>query len=170
MFKLETPGPESKEVLLNLWEDSFIQAYRSDHTKENLQTYCKENFTEENAIAVLEQKESRCIIATDDHRPAGFYVLKHKHCPVPLDGASCELKQIYILSDYYGKGLGKLLYEDAVASATHSQSAWLWLCVSDLNTRAQSFYNKLGFTAAGPGPKLVVGTDILSSTIMTQKL
>ena len=87
-----------------------------------------------------------------------------------LDGESSELKQIYILSSEYGTGLGKFLFESASEVARNAGRKWLWLSVSDINYRAQAFYKKLDFQSIGPGSAFEVGTDQLSSTIMTCNL
>ncbi len=170
MMSLKSAGLESKDILIALWKESFIQAYTAEHSMDNIQKYCELNFTEENAKKVLNDGASKCIIATDGQEPSGFYVLQHHDCPIELDGPSSELKQIYILSDYYGKGLGKLLYEHAVQSTIKAGKSWLWLCVSDLNFRAQSFYKKLGFNAIGKGPELNVGSDVLNSSLMALRI
>ena len=47
---------------------------------------------------------------------------------------------------------------------------WIWLCVSDLNFRAQRFYQKMNFEKIGKGPILTVGTDQLTSSIMLRQL
>jgi ribosomal protein S18 acetylase RimI-like enzyme len=119
------------------------------------------------AIAELKNNEVFCKIAKLGDLAVGFYLLKTHACPVPLDGKSTELKQIYILSDHYGKGLGKMLYEDAINTIKQNGSSHVWLCVSDINHRAKAFYNKLAFRAVGTGPVFIVGSDRLTSTVMT---
>ncbi|MFK7865486.1 MAG: GNAT family N-acetyltransferase [Pseudohongiellaceae bacterium] len=170
MRTLTIAGLESKNILVKLWKESFIQAYTSEHSQQNIQTYCNANFTEEQASEILGDANSECIIATENEEPSGFYILRHCNCPIELDGQSSELKQIYILSDHYGTGLGKLLYENAVQSTVNANRSWLWLCVSNLNYRAQSFYDKLGFEVIGKGPDLHVGSDVLNSTIMARPI
>ncbi|MCG8413939.1 MAG: GNAT family N-acetyltransferase [Pseudomonadales bacterium] len=170
MITLEEAGPESIDTLVRLWRKSFVQAYEAEHTSENLSKYCEKNFTDDKAKEILSSEASKCVIAAEGQAPSGFYVLLHQDCPVELDGRSSELKQIYVLAEYYGKGLGKKLYDHAVQSTKDAGRHWLWLCVSDLNFRAQSFYKKLGFDAVGQGPELHVGSDVLSSTLMAHRL
>ena len=74
------------------------------------------------------------------------------------------------MSNYYGTGLGLKLFNNATEKAKAKGSKWMWLCVSDKNYRAQSFYKKLGFSISGSGPTLEVGTDMLSSSILRLEL
>jgi len=62
---------------------------------------------------------------------------------------SPENIRAYCDSNYSAGEVSEVL-QDAGAS-------WMWLVVSDLNHRAQSFYRKRGFQPLGNGPELIVG-------------
>lgn len=170
MYTFKKVGVESVDTLISLWADTFIQAYQDLHSLENLRTYCAKNYSNDEAITVLSSDQYDCIIAYREATPVGYYMLNYQQCPTPLDEESAELKQIYILSSEYGQGLGSMLFQHAVDTAQKTGHTWIWLCVSNSNHRAQKFYKKLRFEPIGPGPILEVGTDQLSSTIMTLKL
>jgi len=168
VYKIDKASLESAAALSQLWRDTFAQAYEGVHTPENIQTYCANNFSIETATSELKNDKVFCKIATLDDVAVGFYLLRKHDCPVPLDGSSMELKQIYILSDQFGKGLGKTLYEDAITTIKQNGSRNVWLLVSDVNHRAKAFYNKLGFKSVGTGPVFEVGSDRLTSTVMAR--
>jgi len=168
VYRINIASIESASILSKLWKDTFSQAYKDVHTPENIQAYCTINFSIEMAISELKNNKVICKIATLDDDAVGFYLLKEHDCPVPLDGSSTELKQIYILSNHFGKGLGKMLFEDAMQSIKQNGRGHVWLCVSDINYRAKAFYNKLGFKAVGTGPIFVVGSDRLTSTVLAK--
>ena len=170
MFDLRRAGVESTDKLINLWVETFTQAYGDAHGTANICAYCSKNFTAEAATEVLSSDQIICVIASRNDEPAGYYIVEHHQCPIELDGDSSELKQIYVLSSEYGTGLGKSLFENASEVARNAGRKWLWLCVSNTNYRAQAFYKKLDFKSIGPGPALEVGTDQLSSTIMVRNL
>ncbi|NEQ43716.1 MAG: GNAT family N-acetyltransferase [Leptolyngbya sp. SIOISBB] len=151
---------------MQLWTTTFEQAYRDVHTADNIRAYCRENYSLEAAVTVLSSTQFDCTIAYDNDLPVGYGLIHYQTCPAPLAGASCELKQIYILSSQYGSGLGRLLFEHALQIARQACCQWLWLCVSNLNARAQRFYQKLDFAPIAPGPLLMVGSDLLPSTIL----
>ncbi|MEO1299645.1 MAG: GNAT family N-acetyltransferase [Cyanobacteria bacterium J06636_16] len=147
-----------------------MQAYGDVHSPENIRTYCAKNYSVEAAIATLSSEQPTCKIAYRENLPVGYYILKYQQCPTHLDGNSCELKQIYILPSEYGKSLGQMLFEHACKVAREASSSWMWLCVSDLNCRAQKFYKKLDFKPVASGTILEIGTDQLPSTIMALSL
>lgn len=156
--------------LVGLWAATFEDAYKDLHSAENLRAYCDANYTKAAAREVLADPDSVCRVAFRDRQPAGFHVVKHHNCPIPLDGGSSELKQIYVLAGEYGTGLGRLLFADVLRCTRQAGNSWVWLCVSDLNERAQGFYRKLTFQRLGVGPDIAVGSDRLTSTIMGRRI
>jgi len=170
MYTLQKAGIESLNILTDLMKNTFIQAYQDIHTKENIEAYCSENFTNEIATNILSSLMYTCIIAFKESVPLGFFILKDKECPYKLNYESLELQQLYILKSEYNTRLGKRLFLHAMKIAQNSSKKYLWLCVSDTNNRALSFYKKMGFKKIGPGKDLIVGTHKLSSSIMTYQL
>ncbi|MCU7853816.1 MAG: GNAT family N-acetyltransferase [Candidatus Thiodiazotropha sp. (ex Monitilora ramsayi)] len=166
MFTLKEIDNSAVELLSALSIEAFIQAYEGVHSKSDLEAYCRDNYSVDSTESLLNTSETEAVVAFQGSDPAVFYVLKHHSCPVELAGQSTEQKQIYVLSEHFGGGLGRQLCESAVNKARKNKSKCLWLCVSDLNYRAQAFYGKTGFSKIGQGPELIVGNDILSSSIM----
>lgn len=170
MFELKQAGPDDYLTLANIWVETFQQAYGGVHTQANIDAYCADNFSEAKASAVLSTPSAQCMFSYSEGKVSGFYILQDVPCPASLTGKSVELKQIYILQTAYGSGLGKYLFDDACASAKSFDAVWMWLAVSDINHRAQSFYRKLDFMRVGVGPQLIVGTDRLNSSLLAKTL
>ena len=155
---------------VELWETTFKQAYSNVHSPDNIEQYCKAKFTTNNALDTLADKNTICAFYHRNEQPIGFYILVHHECPFPLAGKSSELKEIYVLADAYGSGAGRAMLEDACKVAGSVNAKWIWLAVADQNIRAQSFYDKTGFTKVGPGPIFEVGAERLTSTIVTRQI
>ena len=170
MLELQQAGMAAADELVRLWRETFTAAYADIHSSENLQAYSAEHYTPAIATNVLSDEQVVCLIARRQGEPKGFYVLKHHPCPIELEGAASELKQLYILASEYGTGLGRTLFDHAAQTARNAEKTWLWLCVSDINYRAQAFYKKVGMEPKGVGPTLYVGTDRLSSTVLACRL
>jgi GNAT superfamily N-acetyltransferase len=153
-------------VLASLMAETFENAYQDVHSPENIRSYCEENYSVYAVEQMLRDAGVLCKLAYRDNEAVGFYLVKYHACPINLEGSSSELKLIYTLSSEYGSGVGRLLFEDCVQCIRANQASWIWLAVSKINYRAQSFYLKLGFEALGDGPSLTVGADHLTSTIM----
>lgn len=170
MIKIYPVDAGFKHHLVRLWKTTFEEAYNAVHSEENIRAYCESNYTVGAAEAILSDPKAICKVAFRDHTALGFYLVKHHACPVPLGSDSSELKQIYILANEYGSGVGKSLFDDAIQCVQKAGGSWIWLSVSDLNQRARSFYRKLGFKPLGKGPVFKVGSDRLTSTIMGREI
>ncbi len=167
-MSFELIDAEDPAVLAALWVETFRQAYEGVHAVEDIEAYCEANFTLDAAKAALADQGTRCRLAVTNGEPAGLLVVRNAPCPSPVYGSSAELKQIYVLAQAYGSGLGLFLFEDAVSIFRDWERDWMWLCVSDRNHRAQAFYAKHAFARIGTGPTLEVGADHLPSSILAR--
>lgn len=158
------------ERLSVLWSETFRQAYGHLHSTANIRAYCDRQFTVAEARAALEDPGVVCKIALIEGAASGFYLTRDEACPHPLDGRSAELRQIYVLRDRFGSGLGQLLFDDALLTLRSHGMQWVWLTVADLNTRARRFYRKHGFSRAGVGKEIELGTDRLPATVLLRKI
>jgi len=170
MIEIYRIGPGRAALLAKLQSLTFKQAYSDVHSSEDIEAYCLAHYTSEIAEADLSSQETVCGVGQLNSEPCGYYMVKHQACPVTLGSESSELKQIYVLSSAYGCGLGRALYEHAIATIRSVGHRWVWLCVSDINCRAQAFYAKLGFARVATGPVLEVGKDKLQSSILVLEL
>ena len=170
MSEIRRVGPDYAETLAVLCATTFAEAYREEHSAEDIRAYCAANYTADAAAAALADPDTVCKVAFGkDGAAVGYYLLKHHDCPVALAGGSSELKQIYILAREFGSGVGRSLFDDAVDCVRDAGRRWIWLSVSDRNHRAQAFYRKLAFEPVGAGPVLEVGSDRLTSTMMARE-
>lgn len=165
-IEIDQIGTDSAAQLAELQIRTFAEAYADVHSPEDVRNYCATHYSSESAANDLSSENTVCCVGLLNSEPSGYFMVKHQSCPISLDSESSELKQIYVLSSAYGVGLGRALYEHALAMIQSEGNRWVWLCVSDKNYRAQAFYEKLGFEKIGAGPLLIVGKDELSSSVL----
>lgn len=85
------------------------------------------------------------LVAKDGERVIGFVGAgSYRDRTVPNTG---EIFALYVLSEYYGSGVGKLLTEAAILSFADFPTVLLWVLKD--NKRAIRFYEKYGFRAEG---------------------
>lgn len=84
-------------------------------------------------------------VAKDGEKVVGF-VSYGEYRGEDLENAG-EIYAIYLLEDYYGKGVGARLVETALESLKDFQIVALWVFKDNL--RARRFYEKCGFIADG---------------------
>ena len=68
----------------------------------------------------------------------------------PIDKATCELRKMYLHSSYRGKGLGKLLLEDALLKARQIGFKRMTLETASVLKEAISLYKSYGFIEYEP--------------------
>ena len=90
-------------------------------------------------------------------RGGTFYVLEEKDGPIigayglyPVDKATCELRKMYLGSSYRGKGLGKLLLENALSKARQMGFKRMTLETASVLKEAISLYKSYGFVEYEP--------------------
>lgn len=170
MINLSTLSLSDAELLSSIQTETFKQAYRGVHSDDDIKLYCELNYSVAKASAILRSQQYLCKSIHHSGILAGFYTISFQPCPIELPENSAELKQIYILARSYGTGVGKSLFEDIILELRERSYSWVWLAVSDINYRARSFYEKLGFDALGSGPTFIVGSDQLSSTLLGRQV
>jgi len=86
-----------------------------------------------------------------------FYVLEDKPGSIigayglyPIDETTCELRKMYLSKSFRGKGLGKLLLEDALAQAKRMGFEKVALETASVLTEAISLYKSYGFLEYKP--------------------
>lgn len=75
-----------------------------------------------------------------------------------LDIRAGEIIALYVLKDYYGKGVGQQLMQAAVAALDAYQEIVLW--VLEDNKRAIAFYKKIGFVFNGEEKLIELGKAV----------
>ena len=70
-----------------------------------------------------------------------------------------EIIALYVLKDYYGKGIAQKLMTEALTTLEHFSEIFLWVLKE--NKRAIAFYQKMGFTVDGQEKILELGKPII---------
>ncbi len=173
MLEILPIKPVDAAKLANFQTQAFIEAYRSIHTMDNMMAYCTKAYTYEAALIDIIDTNTVCFGAFNLQKELeGYYIVKHHALPDskgPQNTAS-ELKRLYIGEQNYKSGLGAKLYHHAIEEITKQGSDTVWLCVSNRNYRAQTFYQKRGFNFTGKGPELKVGKDTLTSSYLSRRI
>ena len=69
-----------------------------------------------------------------------------------------EIIALYVLKDYYGKGIAQKLMKEALSTLEQFSEIFLWVLKE--NKRAIAFYQKMGFTVDGPEKILELGKPV----------
>ena len=95
------------------------------------------------------------LIAMDGKKVVGFISYGNYHDETIQAG---EIIALYVLKDYYGKGVSKQLMHAAFVALDQFSEIYLWVLKD--NKRAIAFYQKMGFTVDGPEKILELGKPV----------
>jgi diamine N-acetyltransferase len=130
---------------------TFYDTFTGTCTEDDMQQFLNEYYNEEQVLKELEDDSYLYYFAQVDNKPVGYLLLKedYKNLPLMQQWKALELKRIYILKDFQGKGVAQALMNFAIDYAQQHTYEVLWLGVWEHNHRAQSFYIKYGFENSG---------------------
>lgn len=132
--------------LQKISRQTFSDTFSATNTEENMKKYLEEELSVEKLTAELNNKDSEFYFATVDDKIVGYLKVNTGQAQTELKGDSgLEIERIYVLKDYYGKGVGQMLYEHALQIARQMKVDYVWLGVWEENRRAVNFYKKNGF-------------------------
>ena len=80
-----------------------------------------------------------CVLEEEDGLLVGAYGL------YPVEGRTCELRKMYLRRTHRGRGLGRLLLEDALACARELGFATVTLETASVLKEAITLYRRYGF-------------------------
>ena len=103
-----------------------------------------DNFTLEKCEKIAFSRRDNLIIAIEDSRVIGFVGYGDRGNEEPDTG---EIFALYVLSDYYGTGVGAQLMQAGMKQLSAYPEVCLWVLKE--NSRAIRFYEKFGFAVTG---------------------
>jgi ribosomal protein S18 acetylase RimI-like enzyme len=118
--------------------------------------------TAEKSRETLNDPEYLVYVAHQQQTACGVIIID----PLGVAG-SPYIKSIAVAEAFRSKGVGAALLEFTEASF-RAKSRYLFLCVSSFNTRARSFYERLGYTFIGEFKDYVI--DGVSEILMSKRL
>lgn len=92
----------------------------------------------------------RIHLAEADGEAVGFAKLGPLSLPVEVRSPALELKQLYLLRDWQGCGIARVLMDWTLEQARLQRADELYLSVWTENFRARNFYARYGFTFVAP--------------------
>ena len=101
------------------------------------------------------------LIAMDGKKVVGF-ISYGNFCDEAIQAG--EIIALYVLKDYYGKGVSKQLMHAAFVALDQFSEIYLWVLKE--NKRAIAFYQKMGFTFDGQEQILDLGKPVKELRMM----
>lgn len=145
--KIKRATTTDTKLISILGAKTFDQAFRGTCTDNDLKRVLHEFYNEEQVAKELNNLQDFFFVLYQDDVAAGYARINLGDEPVShfKEKKSAELKRIYFLNEFHGKGLAIQLLNyclDFLKEKTYEQ---VYLSVWENNDRAQAFYKKNGF-------------------------
>ena len=169
-MKLRRADAADAGKLALLGSATFLTAFASDHPGDALVAHCRDQHSEVRYAAWADDPAYALWIAeTPLGAPVGYAMLSPPDLDIAVEPDAVELKRIYTLGAWQGRGLGHRLIETVIGEARSRQAPNLYLCVYETNEMAQRFYARHGFVRVGT-QKFMVGDVAFTDWILRCEL
>ena len=130
---------------------TFYDTFTGTCTDEDMQSFLDQYYNEEQLGNELTDTETFCFFAEAGGTPVAYLHFKedYKNFPTIKKWRALELKRIYVLKEFHGKGIAQKLMDHYLSFAAEKKYEAVWLGVWEHNIRAQKFYEKFGFVNSG---------------------
>ena len=151
---METPEEIEEKSLVHwqTWREAYDDLLPADF---------QETMTLEKCRFFSQKYPENTLIAMDGKKVVGFISYGNFRDETIQAG---EIIALYVLKDYYGKGVSKQLMHAAFVALDQFSEIYLWVLKD--NKRAIAFYQKMGFTFDGQEKILDLGKTVKELRMM----
>lgn len=127
---------------------TFAETFADSNTEANMRKYLDEAYAAEKLAAELNDPDVYFYFAKEGEEVIGYLKLNAGAAQTEIkEEKALEIERIYVLRQWQGKKVGKLLFDKAIEVAAGMNAEYVWLGVWEENTRAIGFYERQGFAA-----------------------
>jgi len=132
-------------------KQTFYDTFTGTCTEADMQEFLEDYFNEPRLEKEISDSNNFYFFAEHDGKPIGYLQFMEDYSSLPLmkKWKALELKRIYVLKEFHGKGIAQQLMEFILSYAKEHGYEVVWLGVWEHNNRAQQFYKKYGFVDSG---------------------
>ena len=138
-------------ALSKIASQTFYDTFTGTCTEADMQGFLDQYYNTEQLGKELKDEETYCFFAEAKGEPVAYLQFKEEYNNFPeiKKWKALELKRIYVLTEFQGKGIAQKLMDFILEFAAEKKYEVVWLGVWEHNIRAQKFYEKYGFANSG---------------------
>jgi len=159
-------------LLAELGRQTFTETFAASNTPDDLAAFLAETYSPELQLKQLQDPNVTFLLAEMQGQAVGYaQVAQGSRLGLP-DGKEAnqlELKQLYVLDDWTGTGLGGALMRRVMELAQADGCTAVVLGVWEHNERAKAFYQRFGFKEIG-AHAFRLGQDVQRDLILRKGL
>jgi len=139
---------------------TFYDTFIGTCTEEDMDSFLKDYFHLKQVQLELSNENDFYYLAEQQGKAVGYlrWMEDYNNFPLMKQWKSLELKRIYVLKEFHGKGVAQQLMDFALQYASANQYQVVWLGVWEYNLRAQKFYEKYSFVNSGHTHDFPIGS------------
>lgn len=154
------------ELISQLGAKTFYETFANYNTPDDIDSYLRKSFSPEIQFQELSSPDVIFIVAESEGTPIGYAQLVFGSRDESIQASRpMEIRRIYAVQDYVGKGIGSELMKKIIAESRERGCECIWLGVWEKNTPAIAFYKKWGFRTVG-NHIFMLGSDPQNDHIM----
>ena len=140
-------------------KQTFFDTFTGTCTDADMAVFLEDYFNEQQIAKELSNANDYFFFAEIDNKPAGYirFMEDYSNLPLMKQWKALELKRIYVLKEYHGKGVAQALMQFCIEFSEMENYEVIWLGVWEHNLRAQKFYEKYGFVKSGHAHNFPIG-------------
>jgi diamine N-acetyltransferase len=137
--------------LAEISRQTFYDTFTGTCTEEDMQNFLEQYFNLVQVQRELTNPDDYYFFAEVEGKPVGYlrFMEDYKNWPLVKQWKALELKRLYVLKEFHGKGIAQQLMDFFILFAQQNKYQLVWLGVWEHNIRAQKFYEKYGFVNSG---------------------
>jgi diamine N-acetyltransferase len=138
-------------ALAAISKQTFYDTFKDTCTASDMDSFLKDYFNELQVKKELSNLNDFYFFAAIEGKPVGYirFMEDYLNFAVIKKWKALELKRIYVIKEYQGKGVAQKLMDLVIDFATKEKYEVIWLGVWEHNLKAQKFYGKYGFVNSG---------------------
>ena len=161
---------EELEILRQLAQTTFVTAFATQNTPEDMAQYVQESFNQKYFSQLFYKPGANFFFGWLGDQVVAYLQLNVDDAQTEQElEQALEVERIYIQEQYQGQGYGQDLLNFALDYGRQLHKAWIWLGVWEQNHGAIRFYERQGFTTFSQHD-FFLGKDHQIDLLMKRKL
>lgn len=169
-IKIRYADANDLKLIKNVSWQTFFDTFYQHNTKENMELFLKNNFSEEAVIQELNAKANTFMMAYLHKQLVGYAKLSEEKQPPELTSPKhIEIARLYAAKEKIGSGVGKALMNECLEKGRQKGKEVIWLGVWEHNQKAIQFYRRWGFEKFSE-QTFMLGNDKQNDWLMKKQL
>jgi diamine N-acetyltransferase len=147
-------------ALAAISRQTFYDTFTGTCTETDMEDFLEAHYNERQITKELRNPNDFYFFAEADGKPVGYirFIEEYSNFDVMKKWKALELKRIYVVKEYHGKGVAQKLMDFVIDFAVKEKYEVIWLGVWEHNIKAQKFYEKYGFVNSGHTHNFPIGS------------